>query len=259
VNFLQQALSYIFTAAHWGGKAGLAARIGEHLQYTVVAVAVAAVIAVPIGMIIGHTGRGTFIVVTGVNALRALPTLGVLLLGVLLWGLGLVPPTVALMLLGIPPLLAGTYAGIANVDRTVVDAARSMGMTETRVLLKVEVPNALPLILGGLRSATLQVVATATVAAYASLGGLGRYLIDGIKVRQFYIALVGALMVTVLALLLDALLAFAVWVSVPGTGRLRRLPQPLVDDIATVTTTSRMNRTSETSGEAVDPSLTVDG
>jgi osmoprotectant transport system permease protein len=259
MNFLQQALSYIFTAAHWGGKAGLAARIGEHLQYTVVAVAAAAVIAIPIGMIIGHTGRGTFIVVTGVNALRALPTLGVLLLGVLLWGLGLVPPTVALMLLGIPPLLAGTYAGIANVDRTVVDAARSMGMTETRVLLKVEVPNALPLILGGLRSATLQVVATATVAAYASLGGLGRYLIDGIKVRQFYIALVGALMVTVLALLLDALLAFAVWVSVPGTGRLRRLPQPLVDDIATVTTTSRMNRTSETGDEAVDASLTVDG
>ena len=107
-----------------------------------------------------------------------------LLLGVLLWGLGLVPPTVALMLLGIPPLLAGTYSGIANVDRAVVDAARSMGMTESRVLLRVEVPNALPLILGGLRTATLQIVATATVAAYASLGGLGRYLIDGIKVRR---------------------------------------------------------------------------
>ena len=179
-----------------------------------------ALIAIPIGMLIGHTGRGTFLVVTGVNALRALPTLGVLLLGVLLWGLGLVPPTVALMLLGIPPLLAGTYAGIANVDRTVVDAARSMGMTETRVLLRVEVPNALPLILGGLRTATLQIVATATVAAYASLGGLGRYLIDGIKVREFYLALVGALMVTALALILDAVLAFAVWASVPGSGRL---------------------------------------
>ena len=97
-----------------------------------------ALIAIPIGMLIGHTGRGTFLVVTGVNALRALPTLGVLLLGVLLWGLGLVPPTVALMLLGIPPLLAGTYSGIANVDRAVVDAARSMGMTESRVLLRVE-------------------------------------------------------------------------------------------------------------------------
>ena len=148
MNFLQQALSYIFTAANWGGPAGLAARIGEHLQYTVVAVLVSALIAVPIGMIIGHTGRGTFIVVTAVNALRALPTLGVLLLGVLLWGLGLVPPTVALMLLGIPPLLAGTYSGISNVDRSVVDAARSMGMTESRVLLGVEVPNAMPLILG---------------------------------------------------------------------------------------------------------------
>ena len=228
MNFLEQALSYIFTAAHWGGRAGLAARIGEHLQYTIVAVVAAAVIAIPIGLIIGHTGRGTFVVVTGVNALRALPTLGVLLLGVLLWGLGLVPPTVALMLLGIPPLLAGTYAGIANVDRSVVDAARSMGMTESSVLLRVELPNALPLILGGLRSATLQVVATATIAAYASLGGLGRYLIDGIRVRQFHIALVGALMVTLLALLLDAILAFAVWVSVPGTGRLhsptRQLP-----------------------------------
>jgi osmoprotectant transport system permease protein len=254
VNFLGQALSYISTAANWGGKAGLAARIGEHLQYTVVAVAAAAVIAIPIGLVIGHTGRGTFIVVTAVNALRALPTLGVLLLGVLLWGLGLVPPTVALMLLGVPPLLAGSYAGIANVDPVVVDAARAMGMTETRVLLRVELPNALPLILGGLRSATLQVVATATVAAYASLGGLGRYLIDGIKVRHFYIALVGALMVTVLALALDAVLAFAVWASVPGTGRLRRAgaprienqmrraPQPLPDDVAAIAT----NRTPKT-------------
>lgn len=234
MNFLQQALAYIFTAANWGGPAGLTTRILEHLQYTAVAVVVSALIAIPIGMIIGHTGRGTFLVVTGVNALRALPTLGVLLLGVLLWGLGLVPPTIALMLLGIPPLLAGTYAGISNVDRAVVDAARSMGMTERRILLRVETPNALPLILGGLRTATLQIVATATIAAYASLGGLGRYLIDGIKVRQFYIALVGALLVTVLALIIDALLALAVWASVPGTGRLRkgsgRMPQPLLDD-----------------------------
>jgi osmoprotectant transport system permease protein len=226
MNFLSQALSYIFTAANWGGSAGLLARTGQHLEYTVVAVAVSAVIAIPIGMVIGHTGRGTFIVVGGINALRALPTLGVLLLGVLVWGLGLVPPTVALMLLGIPPLLAGTYGGIANVDPTVVDAARAMGMTETRVLLRVELPIALPLILGGLRTATLQVVATATIAAYASLGGLGRYLIDGIKVRQFYIALVGALMVTALALLLDALLAWAVWSSSRSGGARRTRPLP---------------------------------
>jgi osmoprotectant transport system permease protein len=231
MNFLQQALAYIFTADNWAGNAGLGARILEHLQYTAVAVAVSALIAIPIGMIIGHTGRGAFLVVTSVNALRALPTLGVLLLGVLLWGLGLLPPTVALTLLGVPPLLAGTYAGIANVDPKVVDAATSMGMTNWQVLTRVEVPNALPLILGGLRTATLQVVATATVAAYASLGGLGRYLIDGIKVRQFHIALVGALLVTVLALVLDGLLALVVRASVPGAGRWhRRIPTPLLDD-----------------------------
>ncbi|GAY14061.1 ABC transporter permease [Mycobacterium sp. shizuoka-1] len=262
MNFLHQALAYIFTSANWAGKAGLGMRILEHLQYTAVAVVFSALIAIPIGMLIGHTGRGTFLVVTGVNALRALPTLGVLLLGVLLWGLGLLPPTVALMLLGIPPLLAGTYAGIANVDPTVVDAARSMGMTETRVLLRVEVPNALPLILGGLRTATLQVVATATVAAYASLGGLGRYLIDGIKVRQFYLALVGALLVTVLALVLDGLLALAVWASVPGSGRFRRMPQPLLDDEVSFDAhahTSRKGRTSPPGYERGGPSHTVDG
>ncbi|GAA1666497.1 ABC transporter permease [Mycolicibacterium murale] len=259
--FLTDALSFIFTAANWGGPAGLGARIVEHLQYTVVAVFFSALVAVPVGMLIGHTGRGTFLVVTGVNALRALPTLGVLLLGVLLWGLGLVPPTVALMLLGIPPLLAGTYSGIANVDRNVVDAARSMGMTETRVLLRVETPNAMPLILGGLRTATLQIVATATVAAYASLGGLGRYLIDGIKIREFYLALVGALMVTLLALIIDGLLALAVWASVPGTGRFRRVPQPLIDDEVALESRPRSHPINTTGRPGYDrggPSPTVE-
>jgi osmoprotectant transport system permease protein len=261
MNFLTQALSYIFTAANWAGPAGLTARTLEHLEYTAVALVFAVLVAIPIGMMVGHTGRGTFLVVTSVNALRALPTLGVLLLGVLLWGLGLVPPTVALMLLGIPPLLAGTYAGIANVDRDVVDAARSMGMTETRILLRVEVPNAMPLILGGLRTATLQVVATATVAAYASLGGLGRYLIDGIKVREFYLALVGALVVTALALVLDALLAFVVWLSEPGTSRFRKMPQPFLgDEIALESmSSSRSGGSSQGGYEARGPSPTVEG
>ncbi|UGT73425.1 ABC transporter permease [Mycolicibacterium smegmatis] len=268
MNFLQQALAFIFTAENWAGPSGLGARIVEHLEYTAVAVFFSALIAVPLGMVIGHTGRGTFLVVTGVNALRALPTLGVLLLGVLLWGLGLVPPTVALMLLGIPPLLAGTYAGVANVERTVVDVARSMGMTESRILLRVEVPNALPLILGGLRTSTLQIVATATVAAYASLGGLGRYLIDGIKIREFHIALVGAIMVTALALILDAALAFAVWLSVPGAGRLRgrrsgrgQMPQPFLgDEVALESRTPNASaRSSGVGYEGGAPSHTVEG
>lgn len=219
MSYLAQALSYLFTAGNWAGPVGLAARTVQHLEYTALALAASALIAVPIGLVIGHTGRGVLAVVTAVNGLRALPTLGVLLLAALLWGLGLLPAIIALTLLGIPPLLAGSYAGICAVDPHVVDAARSMGMTELRVLLRAELPNALPLIIGGLRTATLQVVATATVAAYASLGGLGRYLIDGIKARQFHIALVGALMVAVLALILDAALALAAWLSVPGTGR----------------------------------------
>lgn len=222
MNFVQQAISYLTTADNWTGPVGLAARILEHLEYTGIAVGASALIAVPVGLIIGHTGRGTMLVVGAVNGLRSLPTLGVLLLGVLLFGLGAGPPLVALMLLGVPSLLAGTYAGIANVEPVVVDAARAMGMTEAQVLLRVEVPNALPLILGGLRNATLQVVATATVAAYASLGGLGRYLIDGIKEREFQVALVGALLVAALALILDGLLAWTVWASAPGTDRLRR-------------------------------------
>ena len=116
MNFLEQALSYLFTAANWAGPVGLAARILRASAVHRGGGGVRALIAVPLGLIIGHTGRGTWLVVGAVNALRALPTLGVLLLGVLLWGLGLVPPIVALMLLGIPPLLAGSYAGIANVD-----------------------------------------------------------------------------------------------------------------------------------------------
>lgn len=219
MNFVYRAISYLLTAGNWTGPVGLAARTLEHVEYTAIAVGASALIAVPVGMIIGHTGRGKMLVVGAINGLRSLPTLGVLLLGVLLFGLGAGPPLVALMLLGVPALLAGTYAGIANVEPTMVDAARAMGMTEAQVLLRVEVPNALPLILGGVRNATLQVVATATVAAYASLGGLGRYLIDGIKEREFHLALVGALMVAALALALDGLLALMVWASVPGSGR----------------------------------------
>ena len=216
------AWDYLVDPANWQGPTGIGARILQHLWYSLLAVAGAAVIAVPIGLAIGHFRRGEIVVVGAVNALRSLPTLGVLTLLVLLLGLGLAPPILALVLLGIPPLLAGAYAGVANVDRQVVDAAEAMGMTTRQVLLRVEVPNALPLILGGLRSATLQVIATATVAAYVNLGGLGRYIFDGLALRSYDRVLVGALLVAALAQIVDGLLAAAVWASVPGTGRLRR-------------------------------------
>ncbi|MGW0044594.1 ABC transporter permease [Rhodococcus sp. NPDC003348] len=222
MNIFTAAFAYIADPANWSGPTGIATRLAEHLAYSVLALVVSAVIAIPLGLLIGHLRRGEAVLVGAVNALRALPTLGVLTFLVLLLGLGLIPPILALVLLGVPAILAGTYAGVASVDPVVVDAARAMGMTETRVLGQVEVPNALPLIVGGIRSATLQIIATATIAAYVNLGGLGRYIFDGLALRDYPRVVVGAILVAALALVVDGVLALAVWASVPGTGRLRR-------------------------------------
>ncbi|MDJ0470755.1 ABC transporter permease [Rhodococcoides fascians] len=227
MNLFSEAFSYILDGANWAGPTGIGARLLEHMWYSLLAVVLSAAVAIPIGLIIGHLRRGDAVVVGLVNALRSLPTLGVLVFLVLVIGLGLIPPIIALVLLGIPPLLAGTYSGIANVDAHVVDAARAMGMTESQVLLRVEIPNALPLILGGLRNTTLQIIATATVAAYVNLGGLGRYIFDGLALYDYGRVLVGAILVALLTLVVDGLLALAVWTSVPGTGRLRRMPTGL--------------------------------
>lgn len=222
MNLFVDAWQYLSDGANWGGPAGIETRLLQHLWYSFLAVALSAVIAVPLGLVIGHTRRGSAALVGFANAMRALPTLGLLTFLVLLLGLGLIPPLLALITVGVPPLLAGAYAGIANVQADVVDASRAMGMTERQILFRVEIPNALPVMLGGLRSATLQVVATATIAAYVNLGGLGRYIFDGIGLYRYDLVLVGALLVAVLALVLDAILAAAVWVSAPGSGRLAR-------------------------------------
>ncbi|GAB2725397.1 ABC transporter permease [Nocardia thraciensis] len=222
MNLFIDAWHYLTDSANWGGSSGIDHRLLEHLWYSLLAVALSAVIAVPIGLLVGHTRRGAAVIVGFANAMRALPTLGLLTFVVLLLGLGLLPPLLALITVGVPPLLAGAYAGIANVNPDVVDASRAMGMTERQVLVRVEVPNALPVLLTGLRAATLHVVATATIAAYVNLGGLGRYIFDGISLYKYDRVLVGALLVAALALVLDAILAFAVWASAPGTGRLRR-------------------------------------
>ncbi|MGB7238318.1 MAG: ABC transporter permease [Rhodococcus sp. (in: high G+C Gram-positive bacteria)] len=221
MNLFSEAFSYIVDGANWAGPTGIGARIIEHIWYSLLAIVLSAVIAIPIGLLIGHLRKGEAVIVGLVNALRSLPTLGILVFLVLVIGLGLVPPIIALVLLGIPPLLAGTYSGIANVDDNVVDAARAMGMTELQVLFRVEIPNALPLIIGGLRNTTLQIIATATVAAYVNLGGLGRYIFDGLALYDYGRVLVGAILVALLTLIIDGLLALAVWASVPGTGRLR--------------------------------------
>ncbi|MFI6366422.1 ABC transporter permease [Nocardia sp. NPDC050630] len=225
MNLFIDAWHYFTDGANWTGPAGIQHRIAEHLWYSFLTVVVSAAVAVPLGLVIGHTRRGAAVLVGFANAMRALPTLGLLTFLVLGLGLGLIPPLLALVTVGIPPLLAGAYAGIANVPADVVDASRAMGMTERQILFRVEVPNALPILLTGLRGATLQVIATATIAAFVNLGGLGRYIFDGIAIYRYDRVLVGALLVAVLAMVMDGLLAFAVWASVPGTGRLRRSSQ----------------------------------
>lgn len=192
---------------NWSGPDGVPVRLLEHLQYTLLALVIAAVIAIPVGLWIGHTGRGGFLVVGSANALRALPTFGLLVLLANAFGIALTPPIIALVILAIPPMLAGTYAGVQAVDRAIVDAARGMGMGEREVLLRVELPNALPLILGGVRSATLQIIATATIAAYVALGGLGRYIIDGLALRDFAEMAAGSILLALLAIGIDLLLA----------------------------------------------------
>jgi osmoprotectant transport system permease protein len=202
-----EAWTWLTTASHWHGSNGVPHRLLQHLGYTSLTVLIGVVIAVPLGLWIGHTGRLRALAIGATGALRALPTLGLLTLVVLWQGIGLAPPIVALVVLAIPPLLAGAYAGVEAVDRRTVDAARGMGMTEWQVLTRVEVPLGLPLIIGGLRSAVLQVVATATVAAYIGLGGLGRYIIDGVAVRDYPQTLSGSLIVVLLALALDGVFA----------------------------------------------------
>lgn len=206
-NIFVSTFHFFADPANWTGGQGILWRTVEHLQYTGLTLLAAAVVAVPIGLFVGHTGRGRVAVVAIAGALRALPTLGLLVLFAVLLGIGLIPPLLALVILTIPPLLAGTYAGISSVDRVTVDAARSMGMSEWQILFRVEVPNGMEVIVGGVRTAVLQVIATVAVVAYLNLGGLGRYLIDGVAVRDYVQMFAGALLIAALALIVDGLLA----------------------------------------------------
>jgi osmoprotectant transport system permease protein len=197
---------YLTDPFNWSGPEGITNRILQHIWYTAAAVGLAAVIALPVGLWIGHTRRGAFLAINLGNAARALPSLGLLMLAVLLTGqIGFLPVLIALVALGIPPILTSTYAGLSGVDPATIDAARGMGMTGREILTKVEIPIAMPLIISGLRGATLQIVSTATIAALVSLGGLGRYVVDGLKLRDFPQMFSGALLVALLAIALDLL------------------------------------------------------
>lgn len=222
---IQQIMDFFGDPANWSGSEGIPTRLLQHLGYTVIAVGIALVIALPLGALIGHTRKGSWLVIGMANASRALPTLGLLTLMVLLLGLGFAPAGIVLVVLAIPSILTASYAGVRGVDPSVVDAARGIGMPEWRILLTIELPIAAPVIIGGLRSAVLQVIATATVAAYIALGGLGRFLLDGLALRDYGQMAGGAVLVAALALLTDAL--FAIFARI-GRRRASRRRMPAV-------------------------------
>ncbi len=200
MSILLGALAWLTIPAHWLGESGILVRATEHLGLTLLIVALAALIALPLGTWIGHTGRGRWMG-------SATAACGVLTLAGLWLGIGLAAPTLALLVLAIPPLLSATYSGIASTPRATVDAARAIGLTEPQVLAQVEAPHAAGLVAAGVRSATLQVIATTTLAAYTANYGLGRFLYEGLKTRDYAEMIGGAIIVVALALATDALLA----------------------------------------------------
>ncbi|MFJ9539942.1 ABC transporter permease [Streptomyces sp. NPDC101225] len=200
MNVLHFVNSFFSDSAHWHGYDGIPTRMREHVQYSLIALAIAAAIGLPVGLLTGHTGRGGNSVAFVATAGRALPSFGLLVLMFVLLGLGQTPVMIPLVVLAVPPILVTTYEAVRSVDPSPVDAARGMGMAESRILFQVELPVALPLILSGLRSAAIQIVSTATIAAYVSLGGLGRYIVDGLYQRNYEKVVGGATLVAVLAL-----------------------------------------------------------
>ncbi len=204
MSVASEAWDWLTDDANWSGPAGIPVRTLEHLEYTALTLVIATAIAIPLGLYIGHTGRFRVVGVGLTGALRALPTLGVVTIVSLHTGIDLTAALVALVLIAIPPLLAGAYAGLESVDPATVDAARALGMTHWQVLWRVEVPLALPLLIGGFRSATLQVIATATIAAQVpGPGGLGRFILDGLDLDDYPRVMGGAVLVIALALVVD--------------------------------------------------------
>jgi osmoprotectant transport system permease protein len=207
MTFLTFAWDWLRSPQQWQGKDGIPDRLLQHLGYSGLSLLVAALLAVPLGLLIGHRRRGGLVTVNLANIGRAIPTLGLVVLVAVLVGLKAVSWLIPLVVLAIPPILVNTYEGVAGVDPELTDAARGMGMTQWQLLWKVEVPVAVPLIVLGLRTAAIFVVATATIAAYPGFGGLGRYIIDGLASNNYGEVAGGAVVIVVLALVIQV--AFA--------------------------------------------------
>ena len=207
MNVFADAVRWVLDPANWQGGEGIAFRLQEHLVYSGLGVGVACVIAIPVGLLIGHTRRGEFAAVSVANLGRAIPSFAILsiVFQIMLnyWpgiAFGLGPTVFAMILLAIPPILTNTYVGVQQVDRDTVEAARGMGMTGGQVLRRLEMPLAAPLIVTGIRTATVQVIATATLAALVGGGGLGRFIVDGFAQGDDVEVVAGAILVALLAI-----------------------------------------------------------
>jgi osmoprotectant transport system permease protein len=229
MSAFEQLLDWVGDAENWSGTDGVPARVFEHLSISFTAVAIAIVVALPIGLAIGHTGRGRFLAVSVANLGRAIPSFAILSIAfqaVLSFApelaFGFVPTVVALTLLAIPPILTNTYVGVGEVDADMVEAARGMGMSGSQVLARLELPLATPLILAGVRTAAVQVVATATLAALIAGGGLGRYIIDGFAQGDEGMLLAGAVLVALLAIVTELLFGVVERAVTPRTSSSKR-------------------------------------
>jgi osmoprotectant transport system permease protein len=213
VDLLSGLFEWFLDPSNWSGDGGIPRRTLEHLQISTLALVLATVIGLPAGLFIGHTGRGAFFVTSVANFGRAIPSFAVVGLAVpfslrMGLGMGFWPTLLALFLLGIPPILTNSYVGVQEIERDTLEAARGMGMTGWEVLRGIELPLASPLIVVGLRVAMVQIVATATLAALVAGGGLGRFIIHGFAIRDFVEITGGALLVALLAIVVE--LAFGV-------------------------------------------------
>ncbi|WP_222192481.1 ABC transporter permease [Modestobacter italicus] len=221
MNLLQDAVRYLNDPFNWTRANGIVELLGQHLRISALAVLAAMAIGIPVGALLGHVGRGGGFAVALSNVSRAVPTLALLtVFAVTPIGFGPTATTIALALFAVPPVLTNTYVGFRGVDRDVVEASRAMGMSGRQVLLRAELPLATPLMMTGVRTAAVQVVATATLAALVAGGGLGRIITLGFRQQDYGAVLAGAIVVAVLALLTELLLAAVSWALTPGEKRL---------------------------------------
>lgn len=232
MNWTSWISDFLSTPEHRSGPDSIVHRIAEHLAFSGEALLFAALLAIPLGLLIGYTGRGSFVVTALTGVARALPTLGLVTLAVLLAGVGEAAVLLPLVALAAPPVLVATAEGVRSTDPQVRDAALGIGLMHRQVLFQVCVPAALPTLLAGLRIAAVQVIATATVAAYVGLGGLGRYVIDGLATRDYATAVGGALLVVLLAVATQLLFAALIrWTLPPGVRAGRRETSPIKESI----------------------------